>query len=58
MDRWQYARDEHPAYCTCVECVEDNNKSGRRRSRRSANIRRGSLIDLITSWFKRLFRGR
>ena len=58
MDRWQYARDEHPAYCTCVECVEDSKKGGRRKSRRSANAGRGSLIDLITAWFKRLTRGR
>lgn len=58
MDRWQYARDEHPAYCTCVECVEDNKKGRRKRSRRSFAAGRGSILDLITSWFKRLFRGR
>ncbi len=58
MDRWQYARDEHPAYCTCVECVEDSKKGGRRKSRRSSNARRESFIDLITAWLKRLTRGR
>ena len=58
MDRWNYAREEHPAYCTCVECVEDNKKGGRRGSRRPAILGRGSIFDLITSWFKRLLRGR
>ena len=58
MDRWNYARDEHPAYCTCVECIEDNNKGGRKRSRRSVPSVPSSLIGLITSWIKRLIRGR
>ena len=58
MDRWQYARDEHPAYCTCVECIEDNKKGGRKRSRRSVSSVPSSLIGLIMSWIKRIIRGR
>lgn len=58
MDRWNYARDEHPAYCTCVECVEDNKKGGRKLPRRPLHGGRGSILDLISSWIKRLFRGR
>ena len=58
MDRWQYARDEHPAYCTCVKCVEANKEGGRKRSRKSAVSTPGSIWGLVVTWFKRLLRGR
>ena len=57
MDRWNYARDEHPPYCTCVECIEDRKNGKSRRSRRSA-YNSGNLIERSIAWLKRFFGGR
>ena len=55
MDRWQYARGEHPPYCTCVKCVEAR-KSGKFNRSGKAGFSGGNPIERFTSWLKRLFR--
>ena len=54
MDRWQYARDEHPPYCTCVKCVEAR-KSGKSNRSRGTSYSSGNPIERFTGWLKRLF---
>ena len=53
MDRWNYARDEHPPYCTCVKCVEDRKDGKNPRARKSA--RSGNLIERLIARLKRFF---
>ncbi len=57
MDRWNYARDEHPPYCTCVECIEDRKNGKSPRSRRSA-YSGGNIIERFMARLKRFFSGR
>ena len=54
MDRWQYAKDEHPPYCTCVKCVDakDRGKASRTRTFRRSF---GNLFERITSRLRRFF---
>ena len=56
MDRWNYARDEHPAYCTCVECVEESKKGSNKRSGGSTYASGRNPIGQFFAWLKRLFR--
>ena len=58
MDRWNYARDEHPPYCTCVECIEDRKNGKNPRSLRSAYFGGGNPIERFISWLKRFFGSR
>ncbi len=55
MDRWNYARDEHPPYCTCVKCVEDRKDGKSPRSRRPAYS--GNPIERLIARLKRFFSG-
>ncbi len=57
MDRWQYAQDEHPPYCTCVECIEDRKKGRRRRSGSSSYSGSVNIFDRFVAWLKRFFGG-
>ena len=57
MDRWNYARDEHPPYCTCVECIEDRKNGKSLRTRRSAYYGGGNIIERFIAWLKRFFSG-
>ena len=57
MDRWNYARDEHPPYCTCVECVEDRKNGKSPRTRRS-DYSSGNFIERFIARLKRFFGGR
>ena len=57
MDRWNYARDEHPPYCTCVECVEDRKNGKSPRTRRS-DYSSGNFIERFIARIKRFFGGR
>ena len=58
MDRWNYARDEHPPYCTCVECIEDRKDGKGKSSRRSAYSGGGNFIERFVAWLKRFFGSR
>ena len=57
MDRWNYARDEHPPYCTCVECIEDRKNGKNPRARRSA-YSGGNILERFIYRLKRFFGGR
>ena len=54
MDRWRYAQDDHPAYCTCVKCVDERSSasSKRRSPYRSAR----NPIERVIAWFRNIFR--
>lgn len=54
MDRWQYAKDEHPAYCTCVKCV-DAKERGEAKRTRTARRAFGNLFERIISRLRRFF---
>ena len=58
MDRWNYARDEHPPYCTCVECIEDRKDGKGKSSRRSVYSSGGNPIERFFAWLKRFFGSR
>ena len=47
-DRWQYAQEKHPAYCTCIRCVNSERAGNARRSKTA-------LSDVLDRWRKRDF---
>ena len=55
MDRWQYAQDEHPPYCTCVECQKERKRGGGRRSGTNRYAGGGNPIERFLAWLKRFF---
>ncbi len=54
MDRWQYAKDEHPPYCTCVKCVDARERGETNRSRTSPYAN-SNLFERFIAWLKRIF---
>ena len=47
-DRWQYAQEKHPAYCTCIRCVNSERAGNAHRSKTA-------LSDVLDRWRKRDF---
>ena len=45
-DRWQYAQEKHPAYCTCIRCVNSERAGNAHRSKTA-------LSDVLDRWRKR-----
>ena len=54
MDRWNYARDEHPPYCTCVECI-DELKNDNKPTTRRPSYSNGNIFERFIAWLKRMF---
>ncbi len=58
MDRWNYARDEHPPYCTCVECIKDRKDGKGKRSHRPTYSSGGNPFTRFVDRLKRFFGSR
>jgi len=51
MDRWQYANDEHPPYCSCAKCVEE--KKRKAAAEQSRNTAFSGLLARIKRFIRR-----